>query len=79
MLLWLWCRPAATAQIRPLAWELLYAAGAALTTKQNKIGREKIYQDLIAKDNRTQSKDRKATVTRVQKSSEIIPSVEGDE
>ena len=29
-LLWLWCRPAATALIRPLAWELPYAMGAAL-------------------------------------------------
>ena len=29
-LLWLWWRPAATAPIQPLAWEPLYAAGAAL-------------------------------------------------
>ena len=29
-LLWLWCRPAATAPIGPLAWEPPYAAGAAL-------------------------------------------------
>ena len=28
-LLWLWCRPAATAPIRPLAWEPPYAAAAA--------------------------------------------------
>ena len=28
-LLWLWRRLAATAPIRPLAWELPYAAGAA--------------------------------------------------
>ena len=28
-LLWLWCRPEATAPIRPLAWEPPYAAGAA--------------------------------------------------
>ena len=28
-LLWLWCRPAATALIRPLAWEPPYAARAA--------------------------------------------------
>ena len=28
-LLWLWYRLAATAQIRPLAWELVYATGAA--------------------------------------------------
>ena len=29
-LLWLWHRPAATALIRPLAWEPPYAPGAAL-------------------------------------------------
>ena len=28
--LWLWCRLVAAALIRPLAWELPYAAGAAL-------------------------------------------------
>ena len=30
VLLWLWCRLAAAALIRPLAWELPYAASAAL-------------------------------------------------
>ena len=29
-LLWLWCRPAAAAPIRPLAWEPPYAASVAL-------------------------------------------------
>jgi len=29
-LLWLWCRPEATALIGPLAWEPPYAMGAAL-------------------------------------------------
>ena len=29
-LLWLWCRLAAAAPMRPLAWELPYAAGVAL-------------------------------------------------
>ena len=29
-LLWPWCRPVATAPIRPLAWEPPYAVGAAL-------------------------------------------------
>ena len=33
-LLWLWCRPAATAPIRPPAWELPYAAPAALKKKK---------------------------------------------
>ena len=29
-LLWLWCRPAAVAPSRPLAWEPPYSAGASL-------------------------------------------------
>ena len=35
-LLWLWRRPVATALIRPLAWETLYAAGVALEKDQKK-------------------------------------------
>ena len=35
-LLWLWCRPAATAPIRPLAWEPPYATGAALEEDKEK-------------------------------------------
>ena len=31
----LWCRPAATAPIRPLAWELPHAKGAALRGKKD--------------------------------------------
>ena len=37
VLLWLWGRPAATAPIQPLAWELPYAAGMALKKKNKKI------------------------------------------
>ena len=35
-LLWLWCRLAATAPIRMLAWELPYATGSALKGKKKK-------------------------------------------
>ena len=43
MLLWLWCRPEATAPIRSLAWEPPHAVGAALQkTKLNKIKRKEI-------------------------------------
>ena len=35
-LLWLLCRLAATTPIRPLAWELPYAEGAALKRKEKK-------------------------------------------
>ena len=34
VLLWLWCRLAATALIRPLAWEPPHAVGAALKSKK---------------------------------------------
>ena len=33
---WLWCRPAATALIRPLAWQPPNAAGAALKRQKQK-------------------------------------------
>ena len=36
VLLWLWRRPAATAPIRPLAWEPLYAMGSALKKQTEK-------------------------------------------
>ena len=39
LLLWLWCRPAVTAQIQSLAWKLPYAASTAL--KNAKREREK--------------------------------------
>ena len=35
-MLWLWCRQAAAALIQSLAWELPYAALAALKSKQTK-------------------------------------------
>ena len=35
-LLWLWCRPAAIALIRPLAWEPPCALGAALERQKKK-------------------------------------------
>ena len=41
-LLWVWCRLAAAAPIRPLAWELLYAAGEALQSKKNQNQRKLI-------------------------------------
>ena len=36
VLLWLWCRPAAAAAIRPLAWEPPYAESAALKRQKKK-------------------------------------------
>ena len=41
-LLWLWCKPAATARVQPPAWELPYAAaGAALKRQKTKQKRKK--------------------------------------
>ena len=39
-LLWLWCRLAAVASIRPLAWEPLYAVDVALKRKKKKRKKE---------------------------------------
>ena len=40
-LLWLWCRPAAVAPIKPLAWEPPYAMDAALKCKKKKKKKER--------------------------------------
>ena len=40
-LLWLWCKPASAALIRPLAWEPPYAMGAALKKKERKKAKRK--------------------------------------
>ena len=40
-LLWLWCRPEATAPIQLLAWELPYAMGAALESEKKKKKKKK--------------------------------------
>ena len=37
-LLWLWCKPAAVAPIRPLAWKHPYAVGVALKNKNVSYG-----------------------------------------
>ena len=42
--LWLWCRPAAAALIRPLACELPYAAGAALKGKKKQNKKTQLYK-----------------------------------
>ena len=39
VLLWLWCRLAATALIGPLAWEPPHAAGVALKNKKARINK----------------------------------------
>ena len=41
MFLWLWYRPAVTAPIQPLTWEIPYDTGMALKSKKKKREREK--------------------------------------
>ena len=54
-LLWLWCRSATVAPIRPLAWEPPYAAGAALKRqKTNK--QKKKFLHMLTKKQRIQYK-----------------------
>ena len=45
-LLWPWHRLAATAPIRPLAWEILYATGAALEKAKRPRGKKKKKESL---------------------------------
>ena len=47
-LLWLWCRPVATAPIWPLAWEPPYALGVAQEiSKRQKKEKENSYSDVL--------------------------------
>ena len=46
MLLWLWCRPAAVAQIGPLAWEPPCATGVALKKQKQTNKKTKSYLPL---------------------------------
>ena len=48
MLVWLWCRLAATAPIQPLAWELAYAEGAALKRKKKERKRKRHVKICVA-------------------------------
>ena len=49
-LLWLWCRPVATAPTRPLAWEPPYAAGVTLKGQKDKKKKKRIVLDQISWD-----------------------------
>ena len=49
--LWLWCRPVATAPIRPLVWEPPYAAGAALEKTERQKKKKKEINEVTAKEN----------------------------
>ena len=51
VLLWLWCRPEATAPIGPLVWEAPYAVGAAReVAKRQKKKTEKTKKHGVATD-----------------------------
>ena len=49
-LLWLWCRLEATAHIRPLAWELPDATGAALKRQKDR-KKKKVDSDFLVSSN----------------------------
>ena len=52
ILLWLWLWLAAAAPIQPLAWEFLYAAGAALKSLKKTNKREKKQVERLRVENR---------------------------
>ena len=55
MLLWLWCRLAATTPIQPLAWEPPFVTGAALKSRKKKIKNYYIYRLVIKVSTHTQT------------------------
>ena len=48
MLLWLWCRPEATAPLGPLAWESPYATSAALKKRKKERAPQKGSQLVVS-------------------------------
>ena len=59
--LWLWCRLAAVAPIRLLAWEILYAAGEALKRQRKKkeVRRKKGKEGRKEEERKEEKKERK--------------------
>ena len=47
VLLWLWCRPEATAPIRPLAWEPPHAVSVALEKTKKKKKKERHVSEMV--------------------------------
>ena len=47
-LLWLWQRPAATALIQPLAWELPYASDAVLKRQKKKKKKNQLDDSILS-------------------------------
>ena len=56
MLPWLWCRTAASAPIRSLAWKLPYATGVALGEKKKKKAFQQMVLDLNIPNKTKQNK-----------------------
>ena len=65
-LLWLWHRLAATAPIRPIAWEPTYAAGAALekTKRKKKKKKKKLIKTLIGMHKQQKQKSTGGTISK---------------
>ena len=57
-LLWLWCRSAATALIRSLAWEFPYATGVALKRQKKKKKKKKEKKSFfVSKEHQSEDTD----------------------
>ena len=61
-LLWLWRRLAATALIRPLAWELPYATGVALKKDKNTEKQKTKNKTKQKKKRKKENRNRKSSV-----------------
>ena len=68
-LLWLWHRPAATALIKPLAWEPPYASDAAL--KGQKTKKIKLKLKKFVEGNKTRKRKKKKAKKTKKKKEEI--------
>ena len=60
-LLWLWCRLAAAAPIRPLAWDSPYATGATLKRQKDKKEINEVLDNIVGVSDQFKSKTLNST------------------
>ena len=58
-MLWLWCRLAAVAPVRPLAWEPPYAKGTVLKRKKREREKEREREEGRKEGKRKEERERK--------------------
>ena len=72
-MLWLWCRPPATALIRPLAWKPPYAGGVALEKAKRPKKKKKRKKKKIAEKGGSHHVSVEMNLTNIHEDAGLIP------